>query len=48
MLEIIQWLFILGSLLTILVNTASIKQLTWRIEDLEQELQHFRWEAGHD
>lgn len=33
--ELFQSLFVLGSLVTIMVNTASIKQLTWRIEELE-------------
>ena len=33
--EILQTLFMLGTLLTVIVNTSSIKQLTRRIEDLE-------------
>lgn len=41
--EIFQSLFILGSLLTILVNTAAIKQLTWRIEELEDQ-----WQRRHE
>ncbi len=35
--EVLQWLFMLGTLLTVVVNTASIKRLTWRIERLERQ-----------
>lgn len=41
--EIFQSLFVLGSLMTIMVNTASIKQLTWRIEELEDQ-----WQRRHE
>ncbi len=41
--EVFQWLFMIGTLLTVVVNTASIKHLTWRIEELEDQWSR-RWE----
>jgi hypothetical protein len=41
--EIVQTLFMIGTLVTVMVNTASIKRLTWRIEELE-----YRWERRHE
>lgn len=40
--EIVQWLFMLGTLLTVMVNTASVVRLTRRIDELEDEVWEFK------
>lgn len=45
--EILQTLFMLGTLLTVMVNTRSIVHLTRRIDELEDEVWEYK-ERNHD